>query len=353
MLISSLEELRLYDPSSAIDRIETMAGFFDSSEQDFLAEKLGAPLHEALSTYYATLRNSDDGISTFLHQIAGGAPLPPYARLLKLAQSAIVFDALSRAIDMQAVSINGAGINIATADDYQKADREAVADYKERCACEAHAAVNRLLRVLETWEQESDTDEEKAEIALLWRESRFYYLSAKLLLPSASVLMEYLDFYGSREKFIAFLPDIRHIQEDIISPVVGEDFVDFLTDFAQGYHREGMSDAELRLLTYILHRLRKAAAFFLEERTKVIRKDADRRLAAHNEAAAIMSGLTDYIAAHAAGLPAAALPAFQTSPLYAEPETESASTPEAADDAKPLFENNAPSSVIFVTPSLD
>ena len=144
MLISTPEELRLYAPANAIDHIDTLAGFLDSSEHDFLTEKLGTQLHASLVAYYQDLRTSEGGLENFINSITQGAELPPYARLLTIAQRIVAFDALGRAIDMQAISVNGSGINISTADDYQKADRETVLAYKATCTKEAHAAVNWL-----------------------------------------------------------------------------------------------------------------------------------------------------------------------------------------------------------------
>lgn len=345
MLISTVEELRLYAPANAIDHIEVFSGFFDSSEHDFLSDKLGLSLHRSLTDYYRNLRNSDSGIGTYIHQITDGTDLPPYARLLTVAQRILVFDALSRAIDMQAISINGSGINMSVADDYQKADREAVVAYKATCTKEAHAALNRLLVLLEDWAQDDDANEEQMEIVRLWQESRFFYLAGSLIIPSAKVLQEYLNIYDSREKFISMLPDLRFIQEDVLAPVIGEDFMDFIVTFSQGSVTD-ITNSEKSLLSRVLHTLRKAASRYLEARTKVIRVENDRRTVAHNEAVSITDKLTEYIALHQSALPSVALDALKSSPLYVEPELPK---PETA----PLFENNGPSSVIFVTPSLD
>lgn len=378
MLISSVEELRLYAPANAIDHIETLAGFLDSSEHDFLAEKLGHPLHAALTEYYQNLISSEEGLANYIQSITNGIDLPPYARLLTVAQRIVAFDALGRAIDMQAISVNGAGINISTADDYAKADREAVAAYKSTCIKEAHAAVNRLLVLLEEWTKEAveDTDpvpdgsssgseeeeeqttpeQEKSEIARLWRSSRFFYLAAGLVIPSAIVLQDYLNIYESREKFITLLPELRTIQEDIIAPIIGEDFVDYLIAFSrdpnpfseasvQEGESSGLSEADVRLLSRILHRLRKAVARHLESRTMQMKLTDQRRNAAHNEAVQLTTDLADYIAAHQSDLPTDALTAFTTSPLYKPTDV-------TTEEEVPSFENNALDSVIFVTPAL-
>lgn len=383
MLISTPEELRLYAPANAIDHIDTLAGFLDSSEHDFLAEKLGTQLHASLVAYYQDLRTSEGELENFINSITQGAEMPPYARLLTIAQRIVAFDALGRAIDMQAISVNGSGINISTADDYQKADRETVLAYKATCTKEAHAAVNRLLVLLEEWTKESSaspaevpadesavegegsvpagspsgeatvpegspsgsTDtEEKTEIVRLWRSSRFFFLAAGLVIPSATVLQDYLNIYDSREKFITMLPDLRTIQEDIIAPIIGEDFLDYMISFSRSAPSD-LSDGDIRLLSRILHRLRKAVARHLESRTQQMKLTDPRRNAAHDEAVQLTTDLSDYLSAHQGDLPSDALEAFTTSPLY-----KPADTPASSDT--PSFENNAADSVIFVTPAL-
>ena len=393
MLISTPEELRLYAPANAIDHIDTLAGFLDSSEHDFLAEKLGSQLHASLVAYYQNLRTSEGGLENFINSITQGTELPPYARLLTIAQRIVAFDALGRAIDMQAISVNGSGINISTADDYQKADRETVLAYKATCTKEAHAAVNRLLVLLEEWtketpvpsdsvpsgspavddnaaspaatvpadssavegegsvpagsasgEEESTPAEEKSEIVALWRSSRFFYLAAGLVIPSATVLQDYLNIYDSREKFITMLPDLRTIQEDIIAPIIGEDFLDYMISFSRSAPSD-LPDGDIRLLSRILHRLRKAVARHLESRTQQMKLTDPRRNAAHDEAVQLTTDLSDYLSAHQGDLPSDALEAFTTSPLY-----KPADTPASSDI--PSFENNAADSVIFVTPAL-
>ena len=392
MLISTPEELRLYAPANAIDHIDTLSGFLDSSEHDFLAEKLGTQLHASLVAYYQNLRTSEGGLENFINSITQGTELPPYARLLTIAQRIVAFDALGRAIDMQAISVNGSGINISTADDYQKADRETVLAYKATCVKEAHAAVNRLLVLLEEWTKECSTPsdsvpsgspagddnadssavegegsvpagspsgeatvpegspsgstdtEEKTEIVRLWRSSRFFFLAAGLVIPSATVLQDYLNIYDSREKFITMLPDLRTIQEDIIAPIIGEDFLDYMISFSRSAPSD-LSDGDIRLLSRILHRLRKAVARHLESRTQQMKLTDPRRNAAHDEAVQLTTELSDYLTAHQNDLPADALEAFTSSPLYKPAAT-------AASSDTPSFENNAADSVIFVTPSL-
>lgn len=363
MLISTPEELRLYSPANAIDHIESLQGFIDSSEQDFLLEKLGTKLYKSLVEYYRQLRTNDDVVLGYVGQIATGEELTPYARLLSLAQRVLTFDALGRAIDMQAISVNGAGVNMATASDYVKTDNEAIKSYKATCTKEAHAAINALLVTLEDWtkevaettssdqsdgsDQSDESDnsdaEEKKEITQLWQSSRYYYLAAGLAIPSATVLQEYLDIYSSREKFITMLPDLRYIQEDIIAPVIGEDFLDYLIAQSRTLTDDGTSATRLLLRT--IHKLRKAVARHLEARTQAIRLTDPRRETAKSEAGRLTTDLSEYITTHQSDYPEGALTALKSSPLYVADEAES-------NDYTPEFENNADDAVIFTTPAL-
>lgn len=383
MLISTPDELRLYAPSSAIDHIEAMSGYFNASESDFLKEKLGQPLYASLVSYYRELRNGESGVMTFVQAITEGEDLTPYAELLTLAQRIIAFDALGRAIDMQAISVNGSGINISTADDYPKADRETVIAYKQTCIKESHAAVNALLQTLEEWTQEvsvlagsaSETEttatadpeatvpegspsgsdspeaEEKPEIVSLWRKSRYFYLAAGLILPSATIVQEYLDIYNSREKYIQMLPDLRYIQEDIIAPIIGEEFLEHLITLATDGFPEGTTESEQKLMLRIIHTLRKCTARHLESRTMQIKVGDPRRETAHNEAVRLASDLSDFLQLHQADFPEASLEVFKSSPLYKDPASAGTSAGDE-EEYTSQFENNASGSVMFVTPAL-
>lgn len=375
MIISTPQELRLYAPSHDIDQIEAMAGFIDSSEQDFLREKLGDGLFEALVAYYRDLKNDNDVLTEYVKKVTDGDELPPYARLLTVCQRIVTYDALSRAIDIQAVSINGSGVNMPIADDYPKADRETIKAFKQTCYTEAHAAVNRLLVLLEQWtimanqkkkeetaaseapgassespenpstapeSSESSSDEKEiAEITDLWRKSRFFYIAASCIIPSATVLQEYLNIYDSREKFITMLPDIRYIQEEVMEPIFGEDYIAYLIEIAT----KGTSD---KLSVRIIHKLRKTVARHLEARSMAIKVGDPRRETAHNEAVALTKDLTDYIRNHQPDFEGDMLEAFKSSPLFVGEDETTKKAPYT-----PEFQNNSEDAVMFVSPALN
>lgn len=382
MIVSTLEELRLYSPANAIDNIDTIQGFLDSSEQDFLSEKLGQKLYDSLTAYYRQLRDNGK-VETFVSSIVNSDALTPYARLLNLCQRCVTFDALGRAVDMQAISVNGAGVNVATATDYAKADNDAVRNYKATCVKEAHAAVNRILVVLEDWtkdiaqlSEKSSTDEninsstdetinsstdetssddslpEEKEIVALWRKSRYFFLAASLIIPSASVLQEYLNIYDSREKFIQMLPDLRYLQEDVLAPAIGDDLTEYIVTMSQqlgetvSEDSKTLTESQQRLLLRIIHKARKAMARLLESRTMQFRTTDQRRETARTEGNRLVQDLGEFITVHYKELPDAALEAFKKSPLYATVDDDE------TNDYTPQFQNNQEGNAMFITPAI-
>ena len=334
MLITSIQELRLVSPSHAFDTIDGLVGFIDNSEHGFLEDKLGTPLYNALCQWYdqnPTVRSSVSDYQTGY-----------WNRLLLMAQRVVGFDALGRSAGMQSVSVNNAGINMGIADDYPKAPKESIDDYRKTCFTEALKSCDLMLAELERWTTEaadaattndgtaavpdgspsgeapSATDTtERSEIVSLWRQSRYFYLAASMLIPSAVVLQQYLDFDESREKFIRMLPDLRFIQEEIIANSIGEEYLDHLIDVSVSTAGDAQpittkSPVELR----IIHQLRRVIVAWLISRTKVLKYDKEAKLQAHDDGVRKMQDACDFIRRHqhailctldvAAGFPATA-----------------------------------------------
>ena len=314
MILITIQELRLASPAHALDSIDGLVGFIDNSEHDFLEDKLGTPLYNALCQWYdenPTVRSSVSDYQTGY-----------WNRLLLLAQRCVAFDALGRAIGMQAISVNNAGINVSIADDYPAPDKngKTIDLYRDTCTKEAHAALNQLLRQLEQWCKEQGDDAadddtapstvlgdfvaEREEIVSLWKQSRYYYLAAALLIPSCEVLQSYLNIYDSREKFIQLLPDLRFIQEEIIANSIGEDLLKVVIDFARdGKLPEGdepiagipVASLTEPTLTRLVHRLRKVTVALLVGRTSVLKYAKEQKVQAHDDGVRMLANVTEYL----------------------------------------------------------
>lgn len=303
MIITTIEELRLHSPAHALDSIDSMVGFIDNSEHDFLEEKLGTPLYQHLQAWYDENQALMSQVSA---PVIGDTTLSPYNRLCLLAQRCVAFDALGRAIGMQVVSVNNSGVNQMVTDDYVAPDKngKTIEMYRETCNREAHAAVNQLLRQLELWcKQGTDADDaaddpespdaERKEICTLWQQSAYYYQAAALIIPSCEVLQRYLNIYDSREKFIQLLPDMQFIQEEIIGNAIGEELLSIVVAFARdGKIPEPISEATLGRL---LHRLRKVMAALLVGRTSVLKYTKEQKVQAHDDGVRMLQNVVEYI----------------------------------------------------------
>lgn len=342
MILSTTKELRLHIPSNAIDEISSLQGILDNSEKDFLRDKLGDSLYNRLCEYYQTV-SPDDFYMTVCN---GENTQHPWMQLLLMAQRMVTYDAMSRFVYTQALSINGTGINVASSDDYGTASKDLLDKGVQGYKREAMVSLNQMLVMLEGWAKkmatpapiaDADTieqptepkdEEHKAieEISLLWQESQYYYLHHDLLIATCADLQHYLDIYENREKFIRLLPDLHFIQDEYISEAIGEDTVQRLL------HTNDPADQPL------LRKVRRLMVAHLEERTTILTIDKARRAAAHNEAISLRSSVLRLME-----MRKAADAANNT------PDKPSTNT---TDSTSKGYENNQPDSKIFVSPLL-
>lgn len=308
MIITTIQELRLASPAHALDNLDGIVGFIDNSEHDFLEDKLGTPLYEALCKWY------DDNPVT--RSTVSDYQTGYWNRLLLMAQRVVAFDALGRAIGMQAISVNNAGVNQMIAEDYPAPDKngKTIDLYRDTCNKEAHAALNQMLRQLEQWCKESSENTERQAIITEWKKSRYYYLAAELLIPSCEVLQSYLNIYDSREKFVQMLPDLQFIQEEQITTSVGDDLMKALVAFStNGTKPEGVQEA---LLQTVIHRLRKVMAALLAGRTAVLKYTKEQKVQYHDDGVRMFETAINYLRSHQQEFPEALV---KNAPWYVAP----------------------------------
>ena len=376
MILSTNQELRLILPSNAVDEIANLQGVLDNSEKDFLQDKLGKPLYTRLCEYYTTL--GGDG---FYQQLTDGSyAQKPWSVLLNLAQRMVVNDAMARYAYQQILSVNGAGVNIASSTDYDPATEKlldkGVAGYR----MEAMVSLNNLLKLLENWAVSINTPAEAAatkdgsastevqkgkstevqngestevqndestevpndesteahtaieEIVLLWQESKYYYLHHDLLFPTCSVLEQYLSVHDNRDKFIRLLPDIRYVQDEYIADVFGDELIDRLQ------HADDRDK--------LLRKVRRLMTAYLVERTTVIAFDKATRMLAHNESVSLRDSVYRLLNAEKQAQESADSNASTASTA----STASSSSSSSAEDKSGGYENNQEGGKIFVTP---
>ena len=390
MIISTNQELRLHVPSNAIDDIATIQGILDNSEKDVLKDKLGASLYNRLCEEYKKL----DPLDFYNHVQDGTYIQYPWEELLLNAQRVVANEAMARFAYQQIISINGAGVNIASSNDYDAASEKlldkGVAGYKK----EALVSLNNLLLMLENMAKMANTpaeivgtdntdsaDSESPEvpkdestdvpkddstkgdgdtedpstqptkeeihaaledIILLWQESRYYYLHHDLLIPTCEIMQQYLDIYDSRDKFIRLIPDMLFIQSEYLEEAFGEDFIPRLL---QADENDKM-----------LKKARQLVVAYLKERTSVISFDKLARSTAHNDSITVRESIHRLLkkeeAEKQAKLDAAkADSATEGSSSSSTSNASSASSPNDKDGSEG-YQNNQKGSRIFVTPIL-
>ena len=331
-----------------------LQGILDNSEKDLLKDKLGASLYDRLCDYYTSITPQD-----FYLDVTGGTYTQhPWAELLLNAQRIIANDAMARYAYQQAISVNGAGVNMASSNDYDTATTQMLDKGVQGYRKEAMVSLNNMLLLLEGWsekintpqtidEQETDenvpnedesvpkddnsvqkTDEsvrnsEIEEITILWQKSRYYYLHHDLLIPSCSCLTEYMDGYDNRDKYIRFLPDLRFIQKHYIVSVIGKDTLSRLLIAKDPEDEELLDNVRYLMVAY------------LKERTNVITIDKQGRQIAHDDAVSLKASILTLLKAREEA---------------AKPDTGS-STDTTANNGKE-YDNNQPGSKIFVSPML-
>lgn len=371
MILSTNQELRLILPSNAVDDIANLQGVLDNSEKDFLQDKLGKPLYTRLCEYYTTL--GGDGF--YQQKIDGSYAKKPWSVLLNLAQRMVVNDAMARYAYQQILSVNGAGVNIASSTDYDPATEKlldkGVAGYR----MEAMVSLNNLLKLLENWAVSINTPAEASdqkdgsastevpkgestevqnvestevpkdesteahtaiqEIVLLWQESKYYYLHHDLLFPTCSVLEQYLSVHDNRDKFIRLLPDLRYIQDEYIADVFGDELIDRLQ------HADDRDK--------LLRKVRRLMTAYLVERTTVIAFDKATRLLAHNESISLRDSVYRLLNAEKQAQEAADSNASSSTSSTTSASSSSDADKSAADKSCG-YENNQEGGKIFVTP---
>ena len=355
MLIRTLQELRLYNTSHALDDIEPLMGIIDNVEKDILVDKLGKSLYTALCSHY---KNVDT--DQFVKAVQEDSLDDDMDVLLRLSQAVVANEVINHAIALHLVSLNNSGLNMGSAEDYAVASKDAVETSRKELYQLTHIAINALLEWLEEKAQAipatpatpnpdpSPVDGEGGEggegapvdIAELWKQSPFYWQTTTLLIPSAVVLREFWDTFDNREKFVRMLPDIRYAQ-DIIADEVGEQWLEYLVETAF----KGTDDAHLK---HIINRLRRSCVALLESRTDVIKNDKERKSRAYDEGLKYLRRACDYMVNHQNDLPQEALVKFATSPLYVAPPEPEEEQPQCHCDKG--WKNNRKGNVMFVMP---
>ena len=343
MIIYTPEELRLHLPNHAYDDISDMFGAFRNAEADILKNVVGAPLYQRMVQEYEKIDETER--KPWLLQINGPNP---WAELTYLSQQIVVFDGFMRRADINALSINQSGINVVSAENYDAASKDGIANYKKQLYKELHDAINRLLVWLEELAKDEGRDNDITsyrdnanEIITLWKQSKYYYLIAELFISTATAFQHFVDIHDSREKFINLLPDIRYCQRQYIENELGDTLT---ADLLQKHMNGTGNDKEKKLI----EKIQEALALSVEARSKMFNRPD-----ARNEAIGSIARMVEYLQWNILDFDPTAAQSF---PMYevAKEQAEQRAAAHAAPPAPPQtpWVNNQPGCAMFVTPAL-
>ena len=276
MLLTLESEITAYLPTSKWRDADRLLTVIEEEEENTLVPLLGRKLFEHLNERYDELVAEYGGITP---DVIDKSATDDTVRLLRVCQKVVLYLALGNNSGLLGVSLNaGGGMNVASSEYYDPADKDSVARFERDTWKKAHRNIDTLLSMLER-----DAQKEEPLFAELWEESSYYYKKRNLLFNTAIQMQDYLDIKGSREKFIELVPDIKYCQGVYITPQVGDELMKKIIDGIN--EPEGLSglDAEaLNRKAQILgdwaeaaDRLRTALAGYVEHRnTKMRRADS-------------------------------------------------------------------------------
>lgn len=317
MLLTLESEITAYLPTSKWRDADRLLAVIEEEEENTLVSILGRRLFDYLNERYEELVDEYGGITP---DVIDKNAADETVRLLRVCQKVALYLALGNNSGLLGVSLNaGGGMNVASSEYYDSADKDSVARFERDAWKKAHRNIDILLSTLER-----DAQKEEPLFAELWKESAYYYKKRNLLFSTAMQMQDYLDIKGSRERYIELVPDIRYCQGVYLAPQVGDEL---LKKFIDGvYETDGADESgapeELNKKAQVLadwneaaDRLRTALAGYVEHRnTKMRRADS------LSEADMSLARAIQYISNHQESFE----PYVQSSPFYVKPEEPSA-----------------------------
>lgn len=336
MIVTSIEELRAYLPSSVYQDDDSLLTLTEETEENVLVPILGRKLYEKVCTKYEELKLQYSGVTAAYIQ---GQDVTPEVRLVRLCQSPVVYMTLARSTGILNVSLNeGGGMNMVSTNGYDRPDKDSVNRFERDAFFKGRRGIDRLLLFLE-----EDAQSESPLFAEEWHSSRYFYKQGDLLFTTAIEMNRFIDIDESREKFISMLPDIRYCQNVYIAPILGEEFLQSFINLLAGKYKptEPIAEKDLNVWNRAIDRLRMALALYVEAR----RPDKQRKYS-ENEASLALHQAKEYIQKHQQSFGDAIL----ESPLYTPPAPPEDPGKGCPSDYKPFDDSDSDNSIMVLRP---
>lgn len=328
MILTQIEEIKSYLPTSVYDSSSELLSLTEDAEENYLVPILGRDLYNRVEEIYWEQMNS---VGSVLPQDVCNEAVTPEIRLIRLCQMPVIYFALANSTGILSVSLNGgAGFSQVSTDGYEAADDKSISRFERDAFFKARRGIDRLLIFLE-----EDARSEQPLFGELWKQSDYFYRQGDLLFTTAVEMNRFLNIDGSREKFIALLPDIRYCQDTYLSPMIGEDLLDaFISSCTNASVIEDGNGVNSKVWRKTMDYLRMALAIYVENR----RPEKQRRYS-ENEATLSLKRAADYIAKNQEAYGKY----IKTSPLY-KPIKETSGVGEGSE----RFDYTNPDNAIFV-----
>lgn len=218
MLLTLESEILAYLPTSKWRDVGRLLAVIEEEEENTLVPILGRKLFDHLNERYDELVVEYGGITP---DAIDKNATDETVRILRVCQKVALYLALGNNSGLLGVSLNaGGGMNVASSEYYDSADKDSVARFERDAWKKAHRNIDTLLSMLER-----DAKKEDPLFAELWKESTYYYKKRNLLFNTAMQMQDYLDIKGSRERYIELVPDIRYCQGVYLAPQVGDELM--------------------------------------------------------------------------------------------------------------------------------
>ena len=261
------KEITALMPTEKWRDAQSLLSYVEEEEQMVIIPILGTELFDVLEQAYRKAVVKYGGITPDLYPVD---EVDGSVRLIRICQKIQFYLAISNNIGLFSVSMNrGGGFNVASSDNYERADKESLDRLEKDSFRKAHRSIDTLLMELER-----DAKKTKPSFAELWKKSRYFYLKADLLITTADDLQNYLNIGASRERYIELDPDLRYAQNTYLRPSIGSELMQaFVERNRTAIPPAEDADAEKRRLwDEADSRLRAALAGYAEHRNVKLRR---------------------------------------------------------------------------------
>lgn len=244
MIISTETELSAILPTQVMESPASLFTLIGQTEKTYIIPLLGALLYKEVCDAYADIRQGratitpEQLVASFADTEGFPPEYTPMQQLIRLLQPPIVYMTLANNAALLSVSLNAAGMNVASAEGYDPVDTKTREAFARDCFLNAHKGIELVLLFLE-----EDARSDEPVFLERWRSSASFFQQNGLLIRTADELNRYVNINNSRETYLALVPRLRFFQDTYLRPDFGDTLINALLQF-QLYGPQPVADTE-------------------------------------------------------------------------------------------------------------